>query len=161
LAGRRDEATQANQFTFDWSVAVLPNAEQSQFARERATTPEPVPQSTPEPEPRTDPMEFRHPDLVQVLPWDFRTSFPEPLEEAILNGKLQPEDGTPENLKALNDEHARHALALLSDLDAIATLGARASIPTPARHREPRSSDTRWKSSLRMNPAGSNTLSIR
>jgi hypothetical protein len=119
VAGRRNDAAQENQFTFDWSAAALPKAELSQSPPERATLPEPTPEPTPEPEPKTDSIEFRHPDLLQILPWDFRTSFPEPLEEAILNGKLQPEDATPENLKSLHDEHARHALALLSDLDAV------------------------------------------
>jgi hypothetical protein len=113
MAGRRSDAMQTNQFTFNWSTAGLPKAQPSQFPSEPAADPVPAP------EPQSDPIEFKHPDLVQVLPWDFRTSFPEPLEQAILNGKLQPEDATPENLKALHDEHARHALALLSDLAAI------------------------------------------
>jgi plasmid stabilization system protein ParE len=56
---------------------------------------------------------------VQVLPWDFRFSFPEPLEEAIIAGKLHEEDAEPENVKSLHDEHARHALVILSDLDAV------------------------------------------
>jgi hypothetical protein len=119
MAGRRNDATQANQFTFDWSAAALPAAEPSQFVFEQATLPETTPKPIPVPEPQANPIEFRHPDLLQVLPWDFRTSFPEPLKEAILHGKLQPEDTTPENLKALHDEHAREALALLSDLDTI------------------------------------------
>ncbi len=63
--------------------------------------------------------EDRHPGLVQVLPWDFRTSFPQPLEEAIEAGKLHEDDAIPENLKALHQEHAQHALILLSDLDAV------------------------------------------
>ena len=40
--------------------------------------------------------------LVQVLPWDFRSSFPEPLEEAIIAGKLHEEDAELENVKGLH-----------------------------------------------------------
>ena len=57
--------------------------------------------------------------LTQILPWDFRTTFPEPLEEAVAAGKLHESDIEFENLRALHEEHARHALALLSDLDAV------------------------------------------
>jgi len=57
--------------------------------------------------------------LVQVLPWDFRATFPEPLEEAIESGKLHEDDVEFENLRALHEEHANHALMLLSDLHAV------------------------------------------
>lgn len=57
--------------------------------------------------------------LVQVLPWDFRTSFPEPLEEAIETGRLNEDDAAPDNLKSLHEEHARHLLVLLAELDAV------------------------------------------
>lgn len=57
--------------------------------------------------------------LLQVLPWDFHTSFPEPLQEAIEAGKLYEDDAHPDNLKSLHEEHAQHALTLLSDLDAV------------------------------------------
>jgi len=57
--------------------------------------------------------------LVQALPWDFRTTFPEPLEEAIESGKLHEDDVEFENLRALHEEHANHALMLLSDLHAV------------------------------------------
>src|SRR5690348_8648004 len=60
-----------------------------------------------------------HPPLVQVVRWDFRTSFPGTLDEAIEAGKLHEDDADPENLRSLHEEHARHALALLSDLDAV------------------------------------------
>jgi hypothetical protein len=42
-----------------------------------------------------------------------------PLEEAIDAGKIDPSDAEPENLATIHDEHAREALALLSDIDAI------------------------------------------
>lgn len=53
------------------------------------------------------------------LPWDFRVTFPVPLEEAIDAGKIDPSDAEPENLATIHDEHAREALALLSDIDAL------------------------------------------
>jgi hypothetical protein len=56
---------------------------------------------------------------VLMLPWDFRSSFPEPLPQAIEAGKINEDDCSPENLRSLHDEHARHALAILSDLDAL------------------------------------------
>jgi hypothetical protein len=56
-----------------------------------------------------------------TLPWDFRTTFPMPLESAIENRRLDESDLDPQNLASLHDEHARHALAILSDLDAVDT----------------------------------------
>ncbi len=53
------------------------------------------------------------------LPWDFRTTFPSPLESAIDAGKLDPSDCEPGNLAALHVEHANAALAILADLDRI------------------------------------------
>src|SRR5580700_10833363 len=96
--------TQPNQLLFDWTGSSLAQPEPAEIRSEPepllslpsvAVAPEPVAQqSNPLPEPLT----FRNPDLVQVLPWDFRTSFPRPTEDAILNGTLQPEDAEPENL---------------------------------------------------------------
>jgi hypothetical protein len=77
-----------------------------------------------------------HPGLVQTLPWDFRTSFPEPLEEAIEAGALNEDDAAPENLRSLHDEHARHALVLLSDLDAV--MDARRQSVDPRTGKAPR-----------------------
>jgi hypothetical protein len=78
---------------------------------------------------------------LQVLPWDFRTSFPQPKEEAILNGTLQPEDAEPENLASLHEEHARHGLALLHDLDAV--MDARRSGVNPHNGKAPRTAKQR------------------
>src|SRR5437870_5423017 len=55
--------------------------------------------------------------LVQVLPWDFKSSFPEPLESAVEAGVLGTDEIDATGLLALHDEHARHALAILSDLE--------------------------------------------
>jgi hypothetical protein len=113
-----------NQLLIDWSIS----AEARPAAPENRSLDDSVALATvalpqesgPKPaELRTTALTFRNPDLLQVLPWDFRTSFPEPMEEAILNGRFQPEDAEPENLAALHDEHARHAMVLLDDLETV------------------------------------------
>lgn len=56
---------------------------------------------------------------VQVLPWDFRTTFPSVLADAIDAGTITAEDAEPENLAGL---HAGHGAALhqaLLDLDTV------------------------------------------
>lgn len=50
-----------------------------------------------------------------VLKWDFRTTFPQPLDEAIDAGKLHDTDMMPENLRGLHLEHERVALAYLQE----------------------------------------------
>jgi hypothetical protein len=113
----------STQLCFDWRAASVTPTE----ANVITPTTEPSPPTMRSAEPEAvqehnvvDPsLTIRHPDLLQVLPWDFRTSFPEPMEEAILNGTLQPEDAEPENLAALHEEHARHAMTILHDLDAV------------------------------------------
>ena len=54
------------------------------------------------------------------LRWDFRTRFPQPTDDAINEGFLQPENTEPENLAALHSAHANRMLATLSDIDALA-----------------------------------------
>ena len=57
--------------------------------------------------------------MVQYLKWDFTSSFPEPTPEAIQAGVVAYEDCTPEAVRAIHDEHAREAMAVLHDLDAV------------------------------------------
>lgn len=57
--------------------------------------------------------------LVQRLPWDFKTSFPQPSDEAIDNGVLDETDREPENLKSLHENYARQCLATLAALDKV------------------------------------------
>jgi hypothetical protein len=57
--------------------------------------------------------------LVQRLFWDFKTSFPQPTEEAIDHGVLDESDREPENLKALHDSYASQCLAALTALDKV------------------------------------------
>jgi hypothetical protein len=61
-----------------------------------------------------------HPDLVQILPWDFMTTFPELMEDAIDSGIVSEEDAEPENLKSMHEELARQLLQVLTDQDDIA-----------------------------------------
>lgn len=97
------------QLEFDWSEASLPpRGEVNEKPSERPETPT-----------QLSPTQTSPPPLVQVLPWDFRLTFPQPLEAAIEAGVLHDEDREPENIKSLHVEHAREALATLADLDAL------------------------------------------
>ncbi len=51
------------------------------------------------------------------LPWDFRTTFPQPTEQAVEAGRVQPEDITVEGIGAIHDEHAREMMVVLMELD--------------------------------------------
>lgn len=59
------------------------------------------------------------PALVLQLPWDFKSSFPQPTDEAIENGVLDEDDREPENLKSLHENYARQCLAILATLDKV------------------------------------------
>jgi len=83
------------------------------------------------------------PPLVQRTTWDFRTSFPQPTPEAIDAGVISDEDLTPDNIAALHDEHAREALTLLHDLDAV--LDARRRGVDPRTGKPPRTHAAREK----------------
>lgn len=83
------------------------------------------------------------PPLVERLPWDFSTTFPQPTDEAIDAGKILDEDNTPEGIKAIHDEHAREGLAALHDLDAV--LDARRRGVDPDTGKSPRTHASREK----------------
>jgi hypothetical protein len=57
--------------------------------------------------------------LVQRLPWDFKTSFPQPTDDAIDNGLLDETDRQPENLRSLHENYFAQCLATLKERDAI------------------------------------------
>lgn len=85
-----------------------------------------------------------HPAGLQeqvVLRWDFRTTFPPPLEAAVEAGKIDPSDCESENLAALHEEHERAAMSILSDIDAVAQ--ARRSGTDPATGKPPGSEKQR------------------
>ena len=73
--------------------------------------------------------------LVQCLPWDFQSTFPQPTPEAIDAGVVSDEDATPENVCAIHEEHARQMLAVLRDLDAV--LDARRKGVDPRNNKAP------------------------
>jgi hypothetical protein len=83
------------------------------------------------------------PLLVQVLPWDFSTSFPQPSDAAIEAGTIADEDCTPEGIKLIHAEHAREAAATLCAWDAVRD--ARRRGVDPATGKPPRSHATREK----------------
>jgi hypothetical protein len=78
---------------------------------------------------------------VLRLKWDFKTTFPEPTPEALDAGRISDEDTTPEAVRAIHDEHAREALATLSDLDAV--LDARRRGVDPSTGKTPRTPTSR------------------
>ena len=83
------------------------------------------------------------PKLVERPPWDFRTTFPPPTQEAIDAGLISYEDAEPENVQELHDEHAREQLTVLHDIDAL--LVARYRGVDPSTGKPPRTEATRKK----------------
>ena len=75
------------------------------------------------------------PPLVQMLPWDFKNSFPQPLSEAIDAGVIDESDTTPEGIRSMHQEYARVALATLAERDRL--IAARRGGVDPATGRMP------------------------
>jgi hypothetical protein len=96
-----------SQFLIDWKTPA-PVIHGGDASTRKDETPEQSAQSTSSP--------VASP-LVQVLPWDFKTTFPDPTEQAIEAGVISDEDRTPEGISSIHDEHAREALMALQDLD--------------------------------------------
>jgi hypothetical protein len=90
------------------------------------------------------------------LRWDFRTRFPQPTDEAIDAGQIEPEEAGPESVRAIHDAHAAELLGVLRDLDAEAGArrgivassdnGAAATLPDPERSEPSRL--RRWYANL-------------
>jgi hypothetical protein len=57
--------------------------------------------------------------LTLKLKWDFRTTFPEPTEQAIEAGTISAEDLHLEGIRSIHEEQTREMLATLHDLDAV------------------------------------------
>jgi hypothetical protein len=77
--------------------------------------------------------------LVQHLRWDFENTFPSPAEEAIENGLI--EDDEVDTVRWIHLDHAKEALAVLDELDAV--LDARRRGVDRATGKPPRTSATR------------------
>jgi hypothetical protein len=75
--------------------------------------------------------------LVQRLPWDFKTSFPQPTDDAIDNGFLDETDRQPENLRSLHENYFAQCLATLKERDTV--LDARRTQMDPKTGSRPRS----------------------
>jgi hypothetical protein len=93
-------------------------------------TPAPPPAETPPPTSQSPPPAIgdlpvarptppRGDGLTLLLKWDFSSTFPSPIEEAIEAGRIQPEDAEPENVRSIHQEHAREMVAMLHDLEAV------------------------------------------
>ncbi len=85
--------------------------------------------------------------LVQHLPWDFKTVFPQPSDEALDVGVIDACVCQPENLKSLHEDYARQSLATLQAIDA--TRDARRQGVDPATGKTPGSHAA--KEQLRVN----------
>ena len=55
---------------------------------------------------------------VQYPPWDFKTTFPRPSEEALDAGVIDERDCQANYLKSLHDDYARQLLPTLRAIDA-------------------------------------------
>lgn len=89
MARRTHRGPDANQLLIDWT-----------------------PKPTPTPRAATAASE-----LSIALPWDFQTTFPQPTDEAIDAGVIDPSDTTPQGLQSLHEEYGRVALAMLAERD--------------------------------------------
>jgi hypothetical protein len=79
--------------------------------------------------------------LVQYLPWDFTTTFPQPTDEAIDAGIVHDTDVLPENLKSLHENYTRQCLATLEQLDKV--MDARRKGIDPGTGQKPRTHASR------------------
>jgi hypothetical protein len=116
----------SRQLMIDWTAATAP------VPVTPAASEPPAP-----PEPATPAGSFDPFSPVQILPWDFETSFPPILPDAIDAGILTEEDNESEALAALHAEHGKALLAALSDLDKMHD--ARRQGVDPATGKPPRS----------------------
>jgi hypothetical protein len=79
--------------------------------------------------------------LTLRLKWDFRTTFPEPTEQAIEAGAIRDEDMHPEGIRSIHEEQTREMLATLHDLDAV--LDARRRGVDPRNNKTPMLAQTK------------------
>jgi hypothetical protein len=92
--------------------------------------------------PSAEPTETRDvAPLVQRLPWDFKTSFPQPPDDAIDNGVLDETDLEPNNLKSLHENYASQCLSVLAARDKVTD--ARRKGVDPGTGRKPRTHASR------------------
>ena len=118
----------ANQLQLSWTASVVPSTDTtSGTGSERAINIASTPSGPAATEsaasgqlPELSGDHPRHPDLVQELPWDFITTFPEPLPDAIEAGNVSEEDAEPDRVRGMHEELSRQLLGVLTDEDKIA-----------------------------------------
>jgi hypothetical protein len=120
---RRSPKPDRGQLTIDWTATAI------------APRP-PATEHVSPPEPAVVAQAAEVSELVQVLPWDFQTTFPPVLQDAIDAGVIAEEDAAPDNLAALHVDHAAALLTALTDLESISD--ARRQGVEPATGRPPR-----------------------
>ena len=131
MSPRRPRADDAGQLLIDWNPA------SSGVHAQTVASP-----STLEPEQTSassSPAPAAAPPLVQRLPWDFEATFPEPTPQAIEAGLIEDEE--IDTVRWIHLEHAKEALAVLHELDAV--LDARLRGVDPATGKPPRTANTR------------------
>jgi hypothetical protein len=122
--GGRDDVP--GQLRIDWTAASDPSARKSDSPLPARDAPRPA----------------------LTLPWDFKTAFPRPTDEAIDAGRILDEDTTPAAIRSIHAEHAREALATLHTLDTV--LDARRRGVDPATGAPPRTVATRERLAKRL-----------
>ncbi len=134
---RRDDP---NQILIDWSnppgEVVTTGSEEAAAKLPQASSVATSPSSPVCAPPET-------PLLVQRLRWDFKTTFPQPTDEAIDAGTISDEDNVPFAIEAIHDEHARELFSILHDLDAV--MDARRRGVDPQTGKPPRTHATQEK----------------
>ena len=78
-----------------------------------------------------------------ALPWDFRRTFPAPLEDAFGAGILSEDDRDEAAIRSLHEEHAAECLVLLADMDALEA--ARQAGTDPRTGKKPRTEKSRQR----------------
>jgi len=91
--------------------------------------------------------------LVQRLRWDFQTSFPEPLDDAIDSGVLDEADREPQNLKSLHENYASQCLSVLAARDKVTDARRKGVDPGTGQKPHTHASRERLKKYLAEEPA--------
>lgn len=86
------------------------------------------------------------------LPWDFSTVYPQPTEDALDAGILDPSDAQPENVKALHEQHAADALAILRAIDQVKDARSRSTDPSTGKRPRTHAAREKLRRSLENEP---------
>ena len=103
-----------HQLALDWTAAARTTA--TEAAEAELVAPAPAPPKPSEASLIGNP---NAPPPIQVLPWDFQTTFPPVLPDAVEAGFIDIDSSFPENAAVLHQQHAGQMLAALQQLDAL------------------------------------------